>query len=160
MTTTSFDSILPDTISSASHQGAVWPVQDCSRAAVSRPEASLVSTTSELAQNDLLAYLLLHLPNLELMPTQFPIVYVLALLPVLLRNNILHLAHKTPASFTDSFARFLKSILRSTSEIRFHPTGRHKLRRRSSHVVAGNNQLLGAIPAADHTICRFDQRVR
>lgn len=93
------------------------------------------------------------------MPTELPIIDIVPLVPILLCNDILHLADKTPTSFPNSLARFLEPILCSTPKVRLDPAGGNELRRRSGNIVTGYNQLFRAVPAADHTVGCLDEGI-
>ena len=56
-------------------------------------------------------YLLLHLPNLELVITELSVVDSIAVVPVLLGDDVLHLPDKRTASSSDSLRGSLEPVL-------------------------------------------------
>ena len=110
-------------------------------------------------QGEKKTYLLLHLPNLELMIAQLCVIHRLAIVPVLLRNDILHLPDERATRGGDSLARRLEAVLRLAHERRLHATRSHELRGASGDVVGRDDELLGAVAAGDDAVGRLDERV-
>ena len=70
-----------------------------------------------------MTYLLLHLPHLELVPTELPVVDVLAVLLVPLADDVLHLADERAARLAHRLARLFQPVLRARAELGLDAAG-------------------------------------
>lgn len=106
-----------------------------------------------------ISYLLLHLPNLEIIPTQLAIIHILLtiLLPGL--NNRLHLSDQRPTSIGDSLAALLQPLLSLRHERRLDSRRSDKLCSRSRNVVRGHDELLRRVTGADDAIRSLDEHI-
>lgn len=104
-------------------------------------------------------YLLLHLAHLELVGAQLGVILRLVVSLVLLRDDLLDLAHQGATGGTDSFAGRFQAILGLAHERGLDTAGSNELGSAGSDVVGRNNQLLGRVTARDDTVGSFDQRV-
>ena len=142
------------------------PVPGYSPAVESRPGEGLLARTIRPAVSNVeppwptnATYLLLHLSHLELVSAELPVINVLAFVSILLRNHVLDLPHQTPACLADRLAGFLESVLRAASKMSFDPARCYKLGRGGGDLVAGNDELLRTVPAADDAVRCLDQSV-
>ncbi len=94
------------------------------------------------------------------MVTQLGVVNHFILIPVLLCNNILHLAHERLASVRHRLARTLQTVLRLAHQRRLDAAGGNQLGRAGGHVVTRDDELLRRVAAADDAVGCLDEHVR
>lgn len=104
-------------------------------------------------------YLLLHLPNLELMVAQLGVVDDITVVPVLLCDDVLYLPDESTASGSDSLRSSLKLILSLAHEGSLDTTGSNKLSSGGSNVVGGDNELLRGVATRDDAVSSLDEHV-
>lgn len=88
-------------------------------------------------------YLLLHLPDLELMVAQLGVIDNVAIIPILLCDDVLYLPDESTASSSDGLRSSLEPILSLAHEGSLDTTGSDELSSGRSNVVGGDNELLG-----------------
>ena len=93
------------------------------------------------------------------MVAQLRIIHHVALIPVPLRDDVLHLSDECLACARDSLAGRLEPLLCLAHERGLHAACRHELSRAGSDVVAGDDELLGGVAAADDAVGSLDEHV-